>query len=305
LTDFGEVLKRRASPIAARDAFSGHALRPNHATFPLCRPAGADAIFPVIPAALLPTAATTRALVVVPTYNEAASLPLVLDAVLGAAGGVDVLVVDDNSPDGTAEVARAHREFGRRVFLRSRPAKLGLGSAYKAGFAWAVEQGYDVALEMDADLSHDPADVSRLLAALDAGADMAIGSRYLRGVSVVHWPLARLALSMAAGVYARWVAGVRLTDPTSGFKAIRRRVLESLDWEKITADGYGFQIALHFFAQRAGFRLAEVPIVFTERREGQSKLSRGIALEAAWLVIKLGATRFRDGVTGGPGRRRT
>jgi dolichol-phosphate mannosyltransferase len=231
-------------------------------------------------------------LLVVPTYNEAGSLPALLEQVL--AFPLHVLVVDDNSADGTAAAVRTHPLFNRRVFLLARPAKLGLGSAYRDGFRWALARDYTAVLEMDADLSHDPQDVPRLLAALEAGADIAIGSRYLDGVSVVNWPLHRLALSKGAGLYTHVVTGLDLTDPTSGFKAIRREVLEALDWNDINAEGYGFQIALHYFADRAGFRLDEIPIVFTERRSGQSKLSGAIAFEAVGLVVKLGVIRIGD-----------
>jgi dolichol-phosphate mannosyltransferase len=231
-------------------------------------------------------------LLVVPTYNEAGSLPALLEEVL--VGPLHVLVVDDNSADGTAAAVRAHPLFNRRVFLLARSAKLGLGSAYRDGFRWALDRDYTAVLEMDADLSHDPQDVPRLLAALEAGADIAIGSRYLDGVSVVNWPLHRLALSKGAGLYTHVVTGLDLTDPTSGFKAIRREVLEALDWNDINAEGYGFQIALHYFADRAGFRLDEIPIVFTERRSGQSKLSGAIAFEAVGLVMKLGVIRMSD-----------
>jgi dolichol-phosphate mannosyltransferase len=231
-------------------------------------------------------------LLVVPTYNEAGSLPALLEQVL--AFPLHVLVVDDNSADGTAAAVRTHPLFNRRVFLLARPAKLGLGSAYRDGFRWALARDYTAVLEMDADLSHDPQDVPRLLAALEAGADIAIGSRYLDGVSVVNWPLHRLALSKGAGLYTHVVTGLDLTDPTSGFKAIRREMLEALDWNDINAEGYGFQIALHYFADRAGFRLDEIPIVFTERRSGQSKLSGAIAFEAVGLVVKLGVIRIGD-----------
>ena len=210
-----------------------------------------------------------RPLLVLPTYNEAVSLPAVLARLFAPAGPLQVLVVDDGSPDGTAGVVRAHAEFDRRLFLLERAGKLGLGSAYRDGFAWALARDYTAAIEMDADLSHDPDDVPRLLAALDDGADLAIGSRYIQGISVVHWPLARLLLSIGAGYYVRILTGLPLSDPTSGFKAIRREALVRLEREKIRAEGYGFQIELHFKAHRAGLKLREIPIVFTERRDGQ------------------------------------
>lgn len=227
-----------------------------------------------------------------PTYNEVESLPGVLARVLALPGGLHVLVVDDASPDGTAALVRTHLEFGQRVFLLSRHAKLGLGSAYLDGFEWALRRDYTAALEMDADLSHDPDDVPRLLATLDAGADLAIGSRYLQGISVVHWPLRRLLLSLGAGVYTRFFTGLRLSDPTSGFKAIRREALGVLVAAGVHSEGYGFQIELHFRAQRAGLTLREVPIVFTERRDGRSKLSLAITFEALGLVPRLGLQRM-------------
>ncbi len=244
---------------------------------------------PALPTETLPSA---RPLLVLPTYNEAISLPLVLARLFSVPSAPHVLVIEDASPDGTAAVVRTHAEFGRRLFMVERVGKLGLGSAYRDGFSWALERGYTAALEMDADLSHDPDDVPRLLAALDAGADLAIGSRYVQGISVVHWPLSRLLLSMGAGYYVRLLTGLPLTDPTSGFKAIRRQALERLMREKVAAEGYGFQIELHFKAHRLGLRLQEIPIVFTERRDGQSKLSAGIAFEAISLVPRLGLSRI-------------
>jgi dolichol-phosphate mannosyltransferase len=235
---------------------------------------------------------SSQPLLVLPTYNEIKSLPEVLTCLLGLDSPLHILVVDDASPDGTANLVRSHGEFGRRLFMVERAGKLGLGSAYRAGFAWALERGYSAAIEMDADLSHDPNDVPRLLAALDDGADLAIGSRYVKGISVVHWPLSRLLLSLGAGIYTRLVTGMPLTDPTSGFKAIRREALRRLVLEKVTAEGYGFQIQLHFSAHRSGMILREVPIVFTERRNGQSKLSTAIAFEALWLVPHLGLQRL-------------
>lgn len=235
---------------------------------------------------------SARPLLVLPTYNEASSLPAVLARLFSLANPLQVLVVDDASPDGTAGVVRAHPEFDRRLFLLERNGKLGLGSAYRCGFGWALAHDHTAVLEMDADLSHDPDDVPRLLATLDAGADLAIGSRYMEGISVVHWPLRRLLLSLGAGYYVRAFTGLPLTDPTSGFKAIRRDALVRLMAVPADAEGYGFQIELHFNAHRAGLRLQEVPIVFTERRDGQSKLSTAITLEAIGLVPRLGCRRL-------------
>ena len=230
-------------------------------------------------------------LVIMPTYNEAETIQQVLEEVQTKAPGVEILVVDDNSPDGTASKVKQAPSFGKRVHLLERPGKKGLGSAYKEGFQWALKRGYDAVVEMDADLSHDPADVPKLLQALHDGADVAVGSRYLHGVRVLNWPQSRLWVSSFGGWYARLLTGLPMTDPTSGFKAIRRRVLEGLDWEKFTAQGYGFQIEIHFLAWQGGFKLQEIPIVFTERREGQSKMSLHIAQEAAWRVLQLAFRR--------------
>ena len=230
-------------------------------------------------------------LVILPTYNEGETIEHVLEEVQAKAPGAEILVVDDNSPDGTAAKVKKTPAFGKKVHLLERPGKAGLGSAYKEGFQWALKRGYDAVVEMDADLSHDPADVPKLLQTLNDGADIAVGSRYLHGVRVLNWPQSRLWVSSFGGAYARLLTGLPMTDPTSGFKAIRRRVLEGLDWDKFTAQGYGFQIEIHFLAWQGGFRLQEVPIVFTERREGQSKMSLQIAQEAAWRVFQLALRR--------------
>ncbi len=237
------------------------------------------------------TAKIQKFLVILPTYNEGEMIERVLEEILTKAPGAEILVVDDNSPDGTATKVRKATPFGKKIHLLERPGKAGLGSAYKEGFQWALKRGYDAVVEMDADLSHDPADVPKLLQALSDGADLAVGSRYLNGVRVLNWPQSRLWVSSFGGWYARMLTGLPMTDPTSGFKAIRRRVLEGLDWEKFTAQGYGFQIEIHFLAWQGGFCLREVPIVFTERREGQSKMSLQIAQEAAWRVLQLALRR--------------
>jgi dolichol-phosphate mannosyltransferase len=233
-----------------------------------------------------------KPLVILPTYNEVEMIHAVLDEILIKVPKVDILIVDDGSPDGTANKAKDHAAFMKRVHIMERPGKAGLGSAYRAGFNWALEKGYDAVVEMDADLSHDPADVPRLLAALSDGADMAVGSRYLNGIRILNWPQSRLLISTFGGWYARCLTGLPMTDPTSGFKAIRSKVLENLDWEKFTAQGYGFQVELHFFAWQSGFKIQEVPIVFTERRQGSSKMSPEIAKEAAVRVIQLGLRRI-------------
>jgi len=230
-------------------------------------------------------------LVILPTYNEGESILRILGEIQAKVPGAEILVVDDNSPDGTAAKVKQAPSFGKKIHLLERPEKAGLGSAYKEGFQWALERDYDAVVEMDADLSHDPADVPKLIQALNDGADMAVGSRYVNGVRVLNWPQSRLWVSSFGGWYARLLTGLPMTDPTSGFKAIRRRVLKGLDWDKFTAQGYGFQIEIHFLAWQGGFRLHEVPIIFTERREGQSKMSLQIAWEAALRVLQLAFRR--------------
>lgn len=204
----------------------------------------------------------------------------------------DILVVDDGSPDGTAGKVKQAASFGTKIYILERPGKAGLGSAYREGFQWALQRGYDAVVEMDADLSHDPADVPRLIAALDEGVDMAVGSRYLNGIRILNWPQSRLWVSTFGGWYARLLTGLPMTDPTSGFKAIRRHVLEGLDWNQFTSQGYGFQVELHFFAWQKGFQVRELPIIFTERRQGSSKMSASIALEAAGRVLQLAVKRI-------------
>ena len=228
-----------------------------------------------------------RSVVVIPTYNETISLPAVLEKVFAVHPTLEVLVVDDNSPDDTGGLVKNHPQFGNRLHLLARTGKRGLGSAYREGFQWAFEKNFDACLEMDADLSHDPADIPRLLAVLEAGADAAIGSRYLGGVRVMNWPESRLFLSTGASRFVRLVTGLPLTDATSGFKALRVAVLRQLDWSQFRAEGYGFQVELHHALWQAGARIVEVPIVFTERRDGETKMSIAIAIEAAWRTIRL------------------
>ncbi|MGB9274576.1 MAG: glycosyltransferase [Terrimicrobiaceae bacterium] len=228
-----------------------------------------------------------RVVVIIPTYNEATGIGSILDKTLIAEPSLEILVVDDNSPDQTAKAVQSHPSFRRRVHLLGREGKLGLGSAYKEGFRWAIAQGFNTCIQIDADLSHDPADIPRLLEALESGADVAIGSRYSGGVRVMNWPQDRLFLSLGASRLVRALTGLPLTDVTSGFKAIRCAALQKLDWERFITEGYGFQVELHFFLWKSGAALVEVPIVFTERRAGETKMSLGIAAEAAWRVLTL------------------
>ena len=232
-------------------------------------------------------------LVIIPTYNEIENIEAIIRRVMALEGGFDVLVIDDNSPDGTADKVRALREeFPGRLHLECRPGKLGLGTAYILGFRWSLEHGYDYTFEMDADFSHDPDDLARLYAACaESGADLSIGSRYCKGVSVVNWPIGRILISYFASVYVRKVLRFKIFDSTAGFLCYRRRVLEAIDLDAIRMKGYGFQIEMKYTAHRLGFQIAEVPVIFINRQVGTSKMSSGIFGEAFWGVLKL---RFRQ-----------
>ncbi len=232
---------------------------------------------------------THRSVVLIPTYNEAANITLVLETVLSLAEGLSVIVIDDNSADGTADQVREIREnHPDRVTLIEREGKLGLGTAYLTGFKLALEMGFDYICEMDADLSHNPNDLPLLIAPVRSGdADLAIGSRYISGVRVMNWPLGRLILSYGAGIYTRAITRLPVFDVTAGFKCYHRRVLESLDLDKVKSNGYSFQIEMKYKAWKKGFRLEEIPIVFTERTEGQSKMSKKIVWEAMLKVWEL------------------
>ena len=228
-----------------------------------------------------------RALVVIPTYNEAGNLPNIVPQVLAQDPRLEVLVVDDNSPDGTGQLADGLAQANPRVHVLHREGKLGLGTAYLAGFRWAIERRYDYAFEMDADFSHDPVHLKDFLKAI-ATADVVLGSRYLGGrVTVVNWPMGRLLLSYCANIYARWITGLRIWDLTGGFKCFRRHVLEALDLSQVRSNGYAFQVEMSVRAWRKGFKLAEIPIVFVDRLEGQSKMSKAIVREAVWMVPRL------------------
>jgi dolichol-phosphate mannosyltransferase len=226
---------------------------------------------------------TERVLVVVPTYNERVNVPLIVPAILGQDPRIDVLVVDDSSPDGTGELADQIAAGNPRVHVLHRTQKEGLGKAYIAGFRWALDHGYDLIFEMDADFSHDPRFLPTFLDAIQ-DADLVIGSRYKTGVNVINWPISRLLLSLGANQYARLVTGLPLADSTGGFKCFRRRVLEAIPLERVRSNGYAFQIEMSYLAWKKGFRLKEIPIVFTDRVEGQSKMNRKIVREAVWMV---------------------
>jgi dolichol-phosphate mannosyltransferase len=237
--------------------------------------------------------ASGAALVIIPTYNEADNIRHVIEQVLEQPGDLSVLVVDDHSPDATAaRVQAVMDEHPERVYLIERGGKLGLGTAYLRGFRFALARGYTYICEMDADLSHDPSDLPRLIAPIRAGeADLTIGSRYVGGVRVIDWPLPRLVLSYAAGIYTRAITRLPIQDVTAGFKCFHRRVLETINLGQVNSNGYSFQIEMHYRAWRAGFQIVEVPVVFTERTEGQSKMNRAIVREAALKVWEL---RLRD-----------
>lgn len=230
-----------------------------------------------------------RTLVVIPTYNERANIQALLNRVLSLPQGFQVLVVDDGSPDGTAQLVKATQaDHPGRVHLLERSGKLGLGTAYLTGFRWGLDAGYDFIFEMDADFSHNPNDLPRLLdACQNQGADLAIGSRYVQGGGVINWPFNRIALSKGASIYTRLITGMPIKDPTAGFMCYSRKVLETLDLDRIRFVGYAFQIEMKFKAWRAGFRLKEVPIIFQDRTEGVSKMHRGIIEEGIWGVLKL------------------
>ncbi|HPI25619.1 MAG TPA: polyprenol monophosphomannose synthase [Candidatus Cloacimonadota bacterium] len=227
-----------------------------------------------------------KALLIIPTYNERENISRIISIVLEKQAELEVLIVDDNSPDGTAQIVKDMMASESRIHILERPGKMGLGSAYVQGFKYALDKGYDFILEMDADFSHNPDDVPRLIAAAQSK-DLVIGSRYCNGVNIVNWPIKRLLISYFASKYVRAITGMPVKDPTGGFKCFRRKVLESINLDNILSDGYAFQIEMNFRAWVKGFRILEVPIVFTERLNGVSKMSRHIVWEAAWMVWHL------------------
>ena len=233
-----------------------------------------------------------RKIVIIPTYNEKENIERIIRKVFSLEGHFNILVIEDGSPDGTAGIVKGlQQEFPERLFMIERSGKQGLGTAYITGFKWSVEQGYDYIFEMDADFSHNPDDLPLLYkACAEEGADLAIGSRYCNGISVINWPIGRVIMSYYASVYVRTVLGMKVYDTTAGFKCYRRRVLETIDLDRIKMKGYGFQIEMKYTAFRLGFKIIEVPIIFTNRQLGTSKMSSGIFGEAFWGVIKL---RFR------------
>ena len=227
-----------------------------------------------------------RVLVIIPTYNEKENIEKIISAVLKICNSSDVLVIDDNSQDGTGSIVKSFQKRTDRVYLFEREKKLGLGTAYLKGFKFGIKKRYDYLFEMDADFSHDPEDLPRFLEEIQK-ADLVIGSRYKNGVSVVNWPITRLLLSYFANVYARIVTGVPVKDLTAGFKCFKREVIESIDLDSIHSDGYGFQIEMNYWTFRKGYRIKEIPVIFIDRRSGESKMSKRIIWEAFWLVIRL------------------
>lgn len=230
-------------------------------------------------------------LVIVPTYNECDNVVPLIDRLLALPCGLEVLVVDDNSPDGTSDLVKEYSQRDSRVHLLRRAGKMGLGSAYVEGFRFALERGAEYIFEMDADFSHDPAAIPEFLEAAE-DADLVLGSRYLKGVTVVHWPLRRLILSYSANVYTRVITGLPIRDATGGFKCFRRKALMAVDLDQIRSDGYAFQIEMSFKIWRFGFRLKEIPITFVDRQAGVSKMNRKIVWEAVWLVWRLRLMRI-------------
>lgn len=227
-----------------------------------------------------------KVIAVIPTYNEAENVKILIPRILALGEQYHVLVVDDASPDGTAKVVREFMKTDPRVAILERPSKLGLGTAYIAGFKQALKQGADFILEMDADHSHDYKDIPRLLEKMDE-CDLVLGSRYIKGISVIDWPLSRVLLSYCGNVYARVITGLKTFDNTGGFKCFRRKVLEAIDLDRVKSNGYGFQIEMNFKAAAKGFRLCEIPIIFWGRYSGESKMSGHIVREAVLIVWRL------------------
>lgn len=236
----------------------------------------------------------TKNLVIIPTYNEKENIESIIKAVFSQPVTFEILIIDDGSPDGTATIVKnMQKEYPERLHIIEREGKLGLGTAYITGFKWALEKGYDYICEMDADFSHDPKDLNRLYyTCVNEGAHLAIGSRYKSGVNVVNWPIGRVLMSYFASVYVRLVTGMKIMDTTAGFKCYHRKVLETIKLDKINLKGYGFQIEMKFSTWKYGFKIVEVPIIFTDRQRGSSKMSGSIFSEAFWGVIKMKISSF-------------
>ena len=228
-----------------------------------------------------------KILIIIPTYNEAENIRKLIKKIFNLnIPDLSILVVDDNSPDGTSTIVEKIAQTDSQVNLIKRPGKMGLGTAYVEGFKFAIRQGFEFIFEMDADLSHDPADIPTLLEKAEEF-DLVIGSRYKTGVNVINWPLSRLLLSLSANWYTRTITRLPVKDCTSGFKCFRRQVLESIDLDQVSSDGYSFQIEMTYKAWKKNFKLVELPIIFTDRTKGNSKMNRKVMWEAAWMVWKL------------------
>lgn len=227
-----------------------------------------------------------KSLLIIPTYNEIDNIEKMLSTLIQLYPELSVLIIDDGSPDGTAEIVKEYQTRHPHIYLIEREGKLGLGTAYITGFKWALEKDFDYIFEMDCDFSHDPHDLKRLLEAAIIN-DLVIGSRYIEGIRIINWPMHRLLLSYCASIYTRFITGLKILDVTGGFKCFTRKALESIDLEKIFSNGYSFQIELNFKVWSRGLKVKEVPITFTERREGQSKMGGAIVREAIFAVIKL------------------
>jgi len=243
-----------------------------------------------------------RALVILPTYNEIENLPRIVPQILEVDPDLEVLVVDDGSPDGTGKEADRMAEVNPRLSVIHRASKMGLGSAYITGFKYGIEKGFDYLFEMDADFSHDAKYLKDFLREIKE-ADLVVGSRYLQGVNVINWPMSRLLLSYFANVYTRIITGLPLRDATGGFKCYRREALEAIELDSVRSDGYSFQIEMSFKLWRKGFRLKEIPIIFYDRQQGESKMSKKIVREAVWMVWRLGLERLfgrEDSAAGKP-----
>ena len=233
-------------------------------------------------------------LVIIPTYNEKDNIEGIIRKVFSLPVDFDILIVDDNSPDGTAQIVESlQQEFPNKLFILKRPGKLGLGTAYIEGFRWGLDKKYDYFFEMDADFSHNPEDLVRLYQAAEEGYDLVVGSRYVQGVNVVNWPIGRVLLSFYASKYVRFILGLPIHDATAGFVCYSQRLLHSIDLNKIRFIGYAFQIEMKFIAHRLGYKIKEIPIIFTDRRYGQSKMSKKIVREALLGVLKLRFTNAR------------
>lgn len=233
-------------------------------------------------------------IVIIPTYNEKENIEAIVGAVMALPSGFDILIVDDASPDGTAAIVKRMQESESRLHLMERPGKAGLGTAYICGFKWALERGYDHICEMDADFSHNPADLERMIEMADRGADVVVGSRYKCGVNVVNWPIGRVIMSYYASRYVRIVTGMPVNDATAGFVCYSAEVLRAIDLDAIGMKGYGFQIEMKYTAWKLRFRIEELSIIFTDRTRGESKMNSGIFGEAFWGVLRLPFKKIKD-----------